>query len=144
MDAAALTSLVMALLAPLSHREDADLLTDVNDASYQYSQRLYELIRKRFADVRDEGRANQALQMFLEDAENGYRVEKKLFPLLQTDPSFADDVRSMIQHGPRPYLTPQEEHEARRIRTHDTLATGRKEIRARKYSILEDVQINVS
>lgn len=140
MDAAALTSLAVTLLMPLVHKGDAS----TNNEYYQYSQRLYELLRGRFATIRDEGRASKALQLFLENPENSYRVEKKLFPLLQTDPVFADELRSMIQTGPRRSLTPQEEREARRMRTLDALSVGRQETRAGKYSTLEDVQINFS
>lgn len=84
MDAAVLTRLVMALLAPLSHKGDARLPADTNDKSYQYGLRLYELLHERFASLHDEGRANEALQLFLEHPEYGFRIEKKLFPLYGT------------------------------------------------------------
>lgn len=144
MDAAALTRLVMALLAPLSHKRGTGLPTNTDDESYQYSLRLYEVLHKRFASIHDEGRANEALQLFLEHPEYGFRIEKKLFPLLQADPSFASELSSIIEVGPRRSLTPQEEREAGRIRTLNALTSGRQEIRAGKYSKLEDVQMTLS
>jgi hypothetical protein len=144
MDAAALTRLVMALLAPLSHKEGTGQSVDPTDESYQYSLRLYELLRKRFASIHDEGRAVEALQLYLEHPGYGFRIEKKLFPLLQADSSFANELYSIIEAGPRRSLTPQEEREAGRIRTLNALTYGRQEIRAGKYSKLEDVQMTLS
>ena len=144
MDAAALTRLVIALLTPLTHNMGASLPNEKNEEFYQHSQRLYELLQTRFASEHDDGRARKALQLFLENPENSVKVEKKLFPLLQTDPIFADKLRSVIKTGPRQALTAEEENEARRIRMVNTLAIGRPEIRAGKHSTLEDVQMNLS
>lgn len=157
MDAAALTRLVIILLAPLTSKFDITFMAERGDEAIQQGKRLYELLRARFAQERDGGKASKALQSYIEDPEYSATVERKLYPLLQTDPDFAETLRSVVQTGPHDLLPPEEEEEVRRIRQVNTLGIGVgkystakgnrnniSETRVKKYSTVEDVQMNIS
>ncbi len=144
MDAAALTRLIITLLIPLTSKLDITRMSEKSDEAVQQGKRLYELLQARFARERDGGKANKALQSFIEDPEYSAIVERKLYPLLQVDPDFAETLHSIVQTGPHYLLTPEEEIEARRIRQANTLGIGRQEISAGKYSSVEGNRMNIS
>jgi len=144
MDAAALTRLIIILLTPLTSKLDITSIHEKSDEAVQQGKRLYELLQARFARERDGGKASKALQSFIEDPDYSATVERKLYPLLQADPDFAETLRSTVQTGPRYLLTPEEETEASRIRQANTLGIVRQEISAGQYSTIERNRMNIS
>src|SRR5947209_311409 len=108
MDAAALTRLVIIQLTPLTSKLDITHMPEKSDEAIQQGKRLYELLQARFAREPDGGKASKALQSFIEDPDYSAIVERKLYPLLQADPDFAETLRSIVQTGQHYLLTPEE------------------------------------
>ena len=149
MDAAALTSLVMGILTPLVPLIGNAIVTKVSEDAYEktkeQAQHLYEVIRKHFAHEKDGGNASQALQTFASgDTDYSIVVEKKLFNLLQTDPTFAAELYHIIQaSGLRQSLTAAEEAKASHIRMSNTFGRGQQEINLGPRASADDVQFNI-
>lgn len=143
MDAAAFTSLVMGILTPLVSDIGNAIAADASSVLLQQGKKLYEAIRRRFAQEADGGKASQALQTFVDDPDYSSVVEKKLFHLLQSDSSFADALYQIIQAGPRQELTVEEEAKATNIRMSNTLGKGNQTIKGGKRSMIEDVGMNI-
>src|SRR5205823_5662545 len=93
----------------------------------------------------DAGNATQALQTFASgDADFTPVVQKKLFTLLQNDPTFFSELSHLLQTSSlRQRLTTQEEAQARRIRMSNTLGRGEQEIEEGRKSIVEDVHFSI-
>lgn len=149
MDPAALTSLIMGILTPLLPLVGDAIVSKVGEDVYhktkEQAKRLYEAIRKRFAHEQDGDNATQALQTFASgDADFVPVVQKKLFTLLQNDPTFFNELSHILQSSSlRQRLTTQEEAQARRIRMSNTLGRGEQEIDEGRKSIVEDVHFSI-
>jgi|SRR5450755_3154076 hypothetical protein len=149
MDAAALTSLIMGILTPAVPLVGTAIATKIGEDAYEQTKErtkhLYEAIRKRFVHEKDGGNASQALQTFAGgDTDFSIVVEKKLFNLLQTDPSFATELLHIIQaNGLRQSLTAAEEAKATHIRMNNTLGRGQQDINLGRGAIADDVQFNI-
>jgi hypothetical protein len=75
---------------------------DIYDKGKEQGKRLYQAVKVRIEEEKavDNGKANKALQNFLEDPDDYADVfRKKLALLLQTDPSFARALDQMLQQS---------------------------------------------
>lgn len=149
MDSAALTALVMDIINnPVTPILGTAIVTktgeDIYDKGKEQAKHLLEIIRARFAKEPDGNKATKALENYVEDPEDyKFVFEKKLFNLIEIDPTFADNLYEIIQSGPRQVLTVEEEAEARRIRMTNTTGIGNQEIKGGKRSKIEDVEMNI-
>jgi len=139
MDPAALTVLVTTILTPII----TTIGNDMGDAIFQQGKRLYNAILARFAKEPDT-KASRVLENFAADPEEYQEnFQNKLFPLLETDSTFAEELRRIIQAGPRQSLTIEEEALARHISMVNKARVGEQIAKGEKRSTMEDIKMRI-
>ena len=113
------------------------------DEFQKRGERLYDVIRNRFARETDGGKASNALQLFEKDPKQRKGVEDELFPLLETDQTFAKDLRTTLQVNPPQKKSPHEEIETRSTRLSAAFSTSYQQIKAGKSSTVENIRMSI-
>ncbi len=135
----ALTALVTTILMPII----TTIGNDVGDTIFQQGKRLYNAIRARFTKEPD-NKADRVLENFAADPEEYHEnFQNKLFLLLETDSTFAEELRRIIQAGPRQSLTIEEEAIARHIRMVNKAGIGEQTVKGGKRSTMEDIKMQI-
>ncbi len=143
MDPASLTALCMGLLGPYFAAVGSSIATEAGKDIYQQGKHLFEFIKARFSREPDGGKAVRVLEDSASDPDLRSTLETKLLRLVSTDATFANELRQIIQSGPRQSLTQEEEAVARRIRMTNALGAGTQEIKQGKHATAEDVDFNI-
>src|SRR5262245_42890104 len=97
----ALASQIVGILTSFFSKAGEALASKFGEDAYEEGKHLYHIVRYRFAQEPDNGRASRALQSFIDDPETyGTVLEKVLVSMLQSDPEFANVLNGITQKGP--------------------------------------------
>ena len=147
MDAATLTNEVMTALAPivpyLSGAGNA-IAGKVGEDVYQQGKKLYQAIRTRFAKEPDSGKANKALQAFVDDPDLSGAIEIKLQRLIQSDPAFADILCQIIHTGSQQVIDASDAATVRKNTMKSTQHRGFQGIKASGEALVEENEQTIS
>ncbi|SRR5260370_1111481 len=134
----ALASQVVGILTSFFSKAGEAVASKFGEDAYEEGKHLYHIIHDRFAKEPDNGRASKALQSFADDPETyDTTLEKVLISILQSDPEFANALKSITQKGPIQRLEIGNSSIARGNQMKNSLGEGMQIAKAGENSALE-------